>query len=60
MLSRKALVSESVAAQRDASLGGRYPHLSEQFRRLVELRLQIAETALAGPASGEETHTDSD
>jgi CHAT domain-containing protein/tetratricopeptide (TPR) repeat protein len=53
VLRRKALAAEALAAQRDAILGGRYPHLRESFDQLTQLRRIIAQKMLAGPASGE-------
>ena len=53
VLRRKALGAETLAAQRDAVLGGRYPHLREPFEQLTQLRRCIAQKTLAGPASGE-------
>src|SRR5262249_10845211 len=37
VLRRKALGAEALAAQREAVLGGRYPHLREVFDRLTQL-----------------------
>jgi CHAT domain-containing protein/tetratricopeptide (TPR) repeat protein len=45
---RKALGAEVLAMQRDAVLGGRYPHLQEQLRALTMLRGQIARYTLEG------------
>jgi CHAT domain-containing protein/tetratricopeptide (TPR) repeat protein len=53
ILRRKALGAEALAAQRDAILGGRYPHLRETFDQLTQLRQRIAQRMLAGPAPGE-------
>jgi CHAT domain-containing protein/tetratricopeptide (TPR) repeat protein len=53
VLRRKALGAEALAAQRDAVLGGRYPHLREAFDQLTQLRRRLAQKTLAGPASGE-------
>jgi CHAT domain-containing protein len=53
VLRRKALGAEALAAQRDAVLGGRYPHLREAFDQLTQLRRRIAQKTLAGPAAGE-------
>jgi CHAT domain-containing protein len=53
ILRRKALGAEALAAQRDAVLGGRYPHLREAFDQLNLLRQRIAQKLLAGPAPGE-------
>jgi CHAT domain-containing protein/tetratricopeptide (TPR) repeat protein len=53
VLRRKALGAEALAAQRDAVLGGRYPHLRESFDQLTQLRHRIAQKTLAGPASRE-------
>jgi hypothetical protein len=49
VLRRKGLAAEALAAQRDAVLGGRYPHLQPQLRQWTGLRLQIAQKELAGP-----------
>jgi CHAT domain-containing protein/tetratricopeptide (TPR) repeat protein len=54
LLRRKALGAEALLAQRDAILGGRYPHLHEPLRHLTLLRRQIAQKTLAGPAAGED------
>ncbi|HEY7330659.1 MAG TPA: CHAT domain-containing tetratricopeptide repeat protein [Gemmataceae bacterium] len=53
VLRRKALAAEALAAQRDAVLGGRYPHLREVFEQLTLIRRRISQKTLAGPASGE-------
>jgi CHAT domain-containing protein/tetratricopeptide (TPR) repeat protein len=53
VLRRKALGAEALAAQRDAILGGRYPHLRQAFDQLSLLRQRIAQKRLAGPAPGE-------
>jgi CHAT domain-containing protein/tetratricopeptide (TPR) repeat protein len=53
ILRRKALAAEALAAQRDAVLGGRYPHLREAFEQLTQLRRRIAQKTLAGPAASE-------
>jgi len=50
---RKALGAEALAAQRDAVLGGRYPHLREAVEQLTQLRRRIAQKTLAGPTPGE-------
>jgi len=49
ILKRKAIAAEALAAQRDAILGGKYPHLREKFYHLKVLRMQIAKKTLAGP-----------
>jgi tetratricopeptide (TPR) repeat protein len=49
VLRRKALLAEGSAAQRDALLGGRYPHLQPRFRELQGLRVKIVQKTLAGP-----------
>jgi CHAT domain-containing protein/tetratricopeptide (TPR) repeat protein len=54
LLRRKALGAEALMAQRDAILGGRYPHLQEPLRQLTLLRRQIAQKTVAGLASGED------
>jgi CHAT domain-containing protein/tetratricopeptide (TPR) repeat protein len=57
VLRRKALAAEATAAQRDAVLGGRYPHLADRLRALSALRQQIAAKTLAGPGEeGPDTH----
>jgi CHAT domain-containing protein/tetratricopeptide (TPR) repeat protein len=57
VLRRKALVAESVSAQRDAILVGRYPTLQERLRELTALRQQIARQTLAGPGpEGPQAH----
>src|SRR5262249_49422106 len=53
VLRRKALGAEALAAQRAAILSGRYPHLSESFDQLTQLRHRIAQKLLAGPSPGE-------
>ena len=52
VLRRKAVVAEALLAQRDAMLGGQYPHLRTQFDRLTAVRRQIARQTLAGLAPG--------
>ena len=49
VLRRKAIGAESLAAQRDALLGGKYPALDPQLREWTTLRSQIAQQTLAGP-----------
>jgi CHAT domain-containing protein/tetratricopeptide (TPR) repeat protein len=49
VLRRKALRAEAQAAQRDAVLGGRYPHLAPGFQELKALRARIVQKTLAGP-----------
>jgi CHAT domain-containing protein len=51
VLRRKALTAELLAAQRDALLEGRYPHLEEKIERLRTLRAQIGQKQLAGPGT---------
>jgi tetratricopeptide (TPR) repeat protein/CHAT domain-containing protein len=53
VLRRKALATEALAAQRDAVLGGHYPHLRDTFVQLTQLRRRIAQKTLAGSAAGE-------
>jgi CHAT domain-containing protein/tetratricopeptide (TPR) repeat protein len=48
-LRRKALGAEGLAVQRDAVLGGRYPHLQLRLRELHALRAKIVQKTLAGP-----------
>jgi hypothetical protein len=45
----RARLSEALAAQRDAVLGGRYPELKDWFAELSSLRMQIGQKTLAGP-----------
>jgi CHAT domain-containing protein len=47
VLRRKAIGVEALAAQRDAVLGGRYPHLRPKLGELLALRAQIARETLA-------------
>ncbi len=54
VLRRKAIGAEALTAQRDAVLGGRYPHLREQLEQLTLLQSQIAQKMLAGPGPGED------
>jgi CHAT domain-containing protein/tetratricopeptide (TPR) repeat protein len=57
VLRRKGIDAEALAAQRDAVLSGRYPHLEEGLRRLNVLRMEIAQKTLAGPGpEGIEAH----
>lgn len=51
ILRRKGLGAEALAAQRDAVLGGRYPHLRDRLTQLSALREQVARATLAGPGS---------
>lgn len=51
VLRRKAIGAEALAAQRDAVLGGRYPHLQSQLQAVTSLRRQIAQQTLAGPGN---------
>jgi len=53
VLRRKGLGAEALAVQRDAVLGGHYPHLREAFDQLSRLRQRIGQKMLAGPAPGE-------
>jgi CHAT domain-containing protein/tetratricopeptide (TPR) repeat protein len=53
VLRTKALVAETLSAQRDAILGGRYPALQDRLRELTALRQQITRKALAGPGPEE-------
>jgi hypothetical protein len=50
VLRRKAIGAEALAAQRDAVLGGRHPHLAPRLEALTALRRQIA--ARKGRARG--------
>jgi tetratricopeptide (TPR) repeat protein/CHAT domain-containing protein len=49
LLRRKGIVAESLAVQRDAVLGNKYPALRARFRDWTALRAQIAQKTLAGP-----------
>ena len=49
ILRRKSITAEAMAAQRDAILGGKYPHLQEKLKQLNLLRMQIAQKTLTGP-----------
>jgi tetratricopeptide (TPR) repeat protein/CHAT domain-containing protein len=49
VLRRKSLLSESLAAQRDALLENRYPSLTPALQELKDLRSQLAALSLAGP-----------
>ena len=46
---RKALGAEALSIQREAVLGGQYPALAPTLHHLHVLRIQIAQTTLAGP-----------
>jgi CHAT domain-containing protein/tetratricopeptide (TPR) repeat protein len=48
VLRRKAVGAESLAAQRDAVLGNKYPALRPRFQEWVALRMQIARQTLPG------------
>ena len=48
VLRRKAVGAEAMAVQRDAVLGGKYPHLGPQLGRWAALRMQIAQKTLTG------------
>jgi CHAT domain-containing protein/tetratricopeptide (TPR) repeat protein len=57
VLRRKALAAEAQAAQRDAVLGGAYPHLQSPLHEWSTLRAQITRKRLAGPGpEGAEAH----
>lgn len=49
VLRRKSLLSESLAAQRDALLENRYPSLTPALQELKDFRSQLAALSLAGP-----------
>lgn len=53
LLRRKGLGLEALGAQRDAVLGGKYPHLQERLRLLTNLRRQLARARLEGAGDGE-------
>jgi CHAT domain-containing protein/tetratricopeptide (TPR) repeat protein len=56
-LRRKALGSETLSAQREAILSGKYPQLAPCLTEWRDLRAQIARLTLSGPeAHGEEWH----
>lgn len=48
---RKGAGAQALAAQREAILGGKYPHLREQLKQLSNLRAELAQRLLAGPGS---------
>jgi len=50
VFSRKALLAEALATQRDAIFGGQYPSLQGQIEKLSLLRMQITQKTLAGPS----------
>lgn len=52
VLRRKAIAFEAQAVQRDAVLGGKYPHLDHMLHELHALRQQIMRKTMDGP--GEE------
>jgi CHAT domain-containing protein len=57
VLRRKAVGAESLAVQRDAVLGNKYPALRPCFQEWGALRMQIARKALAGPGpEGAQAH----
>jgi CHAT domain-containing protein len=57
VLRRKAVGAESLAAQRDAVLGNKYPALRPRFQEWAALRMQIARKSLAGPGpEGTQAH----
>lgn len=49
VLRRKALVADSLAAQRSLAWGDKYPHLEPALRELSAIQTQIAQQVLAGP-----------
>jgi len=49
VLRRKGIAAEVMAVQRDAVLGGRYRHLQDKLGALSQLRMHVAQKALAGP-----------
>jgi tetratricopeptide (TPR) repeat protein len=51
LLRRKAVATESLAAQHQALLGDMYPALRDRFRAWADLRMQIARKTLAGPGA---------
>jgi CHAT domain-containing protein/tetratricopeptide (TPR) repeat protein len=57
VLRRKGIAAAALAAQRDAILTGRYPHLEPRLRQWSQLRMQIALKRLAGPGrEGRDAH----
>ena len=53
VLRRKGIVTESVAAQRDDVLSGKYPNLEAKMRELRTLRIELADCTVAGPVDGD-------
>lgn len=53
VLRRKAIGLEALAAQRDLTLGGRYPDLLPAFRRLTAVRAEIARASMDGVSTAE-------
>lgn len=53
VLKRKALIASSVAAQNYALYSGRYPHLAEDFRKLLILSEQLVHLAFSPPQAGD-------
>lgn len=49
VLRRKGIGAEALAAQRDAVLADRYPHLRNDLSRLAAIRSEIARRTLDGP-----------
>jgi CHAT domain-containing protein/tetratricopeptide (TPR) repeat protein len=59
VLQWKCLAADAAAMRRDAVLGGRYPELEPELRRLGLLRAQIARKILDGPGpEGLEAHAE--
>jgi CHAT domain-containing protein/tetratricopeptide (TPR) repeat protein len=57
VLRRKGVGAEALAVQRDAVLGGRYPHLKSQLQELRVWRGQIAQKTLSRPGpEGPQAH----
>jgi CHAT domain-containing protein/tetratricopeptide (TPR) repeat protein len=55
VLQRKAVSAEAMAAQRDAILSGKYPHLAPKLKEWRNLRAQISRRTLGGFADEAET-----
>ncbi|MFN6472447.1 MAG: CHAT domain-containing protein [Nostoc sp. SerVER01] len=55
ILKRKALIASSVAAQNYALYSGRYPHLAEDFLKLLALSDQLVHLAFSPPQAGDNT-----
>lgn len=49
VLRRKAIAAQALVVQRNAILGGRYPHLEQELRDLDSLRAEIVRNAMRPP-----------